>query len=68
MKLKERVERLAIPHEYSKTSDHVTISQGVCYGIPKKGENIEDYLHKADDLLYKAKEISRNTISIGHYE
>ena len=66
--LKKRVEEMNMKHEYSEVSDHVTISQGICYGIPKKNENIEDYLHKADELLYNAKEVSRNTISIGYYE
>lgn len=66
--LKMRIESKRIRHEYSKASNIVTISQGICYGIPKEGEKVEDYLHRADDLLYKAKEVSRNTIAIGKYE
>ena len=65
--LKKRIESKRIRHEYSKASNIVTISQGICFGNPKEGETVEDYLHRADDLLYKAKEVSRNTIAIGRY-
>ncbi len=66
--LKDRIEAERIKHEYSKASDVVTISQGICYGNPKEGDTLDEYLHKADELLYNAKEVSRNTLSLGFYD
>ncbi|MDD6194149.1 MAG: GGDEF domain-containing protein [Lachnospiraceae bacterium] len=54
-----------ITHAYSKAEKYLTISQGICWGIPKTHEKIWDYLHAADELLYKVKKISRNSIRIG---
>ncbi len=63
--LKNRVVKKAIPHEYSKASDIVTISQGVCYDVPTPGETLSDYLHKADEMLYLVKEKTRNSFAVG---
>ncbi|MCR4611389.1 MAG: GGDEF domain-containing protein [Lachnospiraceae bacterium] len=66
--LKKRIAEEAITHEFSEASDIVTISQGICYGVPIKGQKLDDYLYRADECLYKAKEVSRNTIYVGDYE
>ena len=66
--IKKRIEDEAIEHEFSKADDIVTVSQGVCCGFPKVGQKVEDYLHKADEFLYKAKDVSRNTVYIGNFE
>lgn len=63
--LKNRIVKNAIPHEFSKASNIVTISQGVCYDIPKNGETLSDYLHEADEMLYRVKEKTRNSFAIG---
>ena len=65
--LKKRVEDAAIKHEYSKAGDIVTISQGICFGCPKEGDKFEDYFNKADEYLYIAKEVSRNSLYLGRF-
>ena len=45
-----------IEHKASSISNRVTISQGICYGIPKKTTRYWDYLSRADEQLYKVKE------------
>lgn len=60
--LEERVKACNIKHEYSTTSDIVTITQGVCFGIFKPEYSISDYFNEADKALYEVKKINR-----GHY-
>lgn len=64
--LKDSIVERAMEHKYSLASDIVTISQGICWDNPKAGQNVWDYLHTADTMLYKVKEISRNSIKLGH--
>lgn len=66
--LKEKVLALNMEHKFSLALPIVTISQGVCYGMPVKGQKVEDYLHVADDMLYKMKEKTRNNYCVGNYE
>ena len=54
-------------HEFSRTkTKYVTISQGVFWGVPQPGGSVWDYLHEADNLLYKVKAKSRNSVAVGH--
>ena len=66
--LKQRLAEKHIPHEYSKVCDIVTISQGICFGVPEEGQNIWDFLSSADNMLYKIKKKSRNNFGIGKCE
>ncbi|MBP9490015.1 MAG: cache domain-containing protein [Aliarcobacter sp.] len=62
--IKNEVENLKIEHKASKISKYLTISIGI---ISKEGENItnSDLLYKeADDNLYEAKRLGRNSIFI----
>ncbi len=52
------VNDLKIPHEYSPTSDHVTISVGMA--LKENDLSQAELLKKADDALYRAKEGGRN--------
>ncbi|MCR5468959.1 MAG: GGDEF domain-containing protein [Lachnospiraceae bacterium] len=45
----------------------VTLSQGICWGLPNSSDKVWDYLHQADDELYKVKMNNRNGISVGRY-
>ena len=46
-------------------SSTVTISQGICWGIPRKGNRSWDFLHAADNMLYRVKKFSRNNYCVG---
>ena len=63
--LKDSICKKAIPHVHSKAAGVLTISQGICWGVPKAGDKVWDYLHTADQLLYQVKKVSRNSIRIG---
>lgn len=56
----EAVRGLRVPHKASSTSDHITISLGVCAGVPKAGSRAEDLVRAADRALYEAKSKGRN--------
>lgn len=56
-KLRSAVFNLAIPHVKSHSFNQVTVSIGLCSGIP---ENDNNPLNKADTALYQAKQNGRN--------
>lgn len=56
-KLRSAVFNLAIPHINSGPFHRVTISVGLCTGIPGNDDNL---LNKADAALYQAKQKGRN--------
>ena len=63
--LRKDIIDLQIEHAYSKALPVVTISQGICHDIPNKGNKSWDFLHTADNMLYRAKKKERNTIFVG---
>ena len=63
--LRRRVLALEMEHRFSKALPVVTISQGVCWGIPRKGNRSWDFLHAADNMLYRVKKFSRNNYCVG---
>lgn len=65
--LREKIVAMNMKHEYSSAAPYVTISQGGCYGIPKEADRVESFLHTADNMLYRIKEISRNSYQICEY-
>ena len=65
--LRGKIIEMNMKHEYSKAAPYVTISQGGCFGIPAEGEKVESYLHMADDMLYRIKEVSRNNYQVCEY-
>jgi len=64
--LRTVVNRLAVPHAFSSTADHVTISLGVASSQPQKGDDRDEVIHllieSADQRLYRAKEQGRNRV------
>lgn len=64
--LKQMIMQQAIEHKHSKSADIITISQGICWGIPTKENKVWDFLHAADVLLYEVKKVSRNSIRLGY--
>lgn len=63
--LREDIMALAIEHAYSKALAVVTISQGICQSVPTAGNKSWDFLHVADEYLYKVKRSRRNSICTG---
>lgn len=65
--LKQKILNTAMEHKFSKVPlKIVTISQGIYWGVPTQEHTIWNYLHSADDMLYRVKEKSRNSILLGH--
>jgi diguanylate cyclase (GGDEF)-like protein len=56
----EAVRNCKIPHESSAIADHVTISIGVTTGIAGYMQSVEEYINRADEMLYKSKHEGRN--------
>lgn len=61
--IRDAVEKLAIPHAFSRVSKHVTISLGVYTGIPDGDTPIEQFVANADRALYDAKR-DRNKVVV----
>ncbi len=62
--LNKGVDEMNVPHEYSSTSDHVTISLGVATMVPSSEVQPKTLIVKADEALYEAKESGRNQYKI----
>lgn len=61
--LRQSVEKLAIPHEYSKASNVVTISVGYYLGTPRSATMPMELVDCADQALYMSKEAGGNTVN-----
>ena len=62
--LRDRIYQQKWEHKFSLTDNIVTISQGICYGIPERDASMFGYLQGADKMLYEVKQQSRNAIKI----
>ncbi len=62
--LRDRIYQQKWEHNFSLTDNIVTISQGICYGIPERDASMFGYLQGADKMLYEVKQQSRNAIKI----
>lgn len=62
IQLQQSVMELAIPNEYSKVSSVITISQGAINQIPTETDTLQSFLNIADEGLYEAKKVSKNTV------
>ena len=58
--LLENVRNCCIPHLKSDIADHVTISIGITSGIVTHTQCGDDYVKRADEMLYVAKQNGRN--------
>ena len=52
--------KLKIKHQPSTINDYVTISAGLTSLAPSQDDSIEDFIRKADNALYMAKDHGRN--------
>lgn len=63
-KLRQQVEELHITHQFSPTSDHVTISVGVAATLPNEGKKSPlELIESADSMLYASKQNGRNQVN-----
>lgn len=58
--LRSGVDGMNLPHQYSTTADHVTISLGGASMLPNAESSPEELIAKADEALYRSKELGRN--------
>lgn len=61
-RIMEEIDALKLPHKASPTVGFVTVSAGVTTMYPSRQIGPEVLVHKADELLYLAKEKGRNRI------
>jgi len=60
--LQKEIDKLQIPNKNSEVSEFLTISAGIVELLPQEKDSIESIMKLADERLYKAKELGRNTI------
>lgn len=63
--LRQSIMDLKLEHRYSKALSIVTVSQGLCFGVPRLEDHVSDFLHTADEMLYRVKNLSRNNYCVG---
>jgi diguanylate cyclase (GGDEF)-like protein len=63
--LRRKVVEAAMPFPHSKIADVVTITQGLCWSVPIGQNRMWDYLHAADNMLYRTKKKARNHYTVG---
>jgi len=59
-KLLENIRRCNIPHKQNDAANYLTISIGVTTGKVAYTHNADNFVKKADELLYKSKQNGRN--------
>jgi diguanylate cyclase (GGDEF)-like protein len=59
-KLHQNIRKQRIPHESSEAAPHVTISIGGTTGKVEHTQSEEEYIQRADEMLYAAKQNGRN--------
>lgn len=67
-RLRQSIIDLKIENQYSAVSPFLTISTGVCYGIPPKDSSSSLFTRDADIAMYQAKKTGRNRIEVVSYE
>jgi diguanylate cyclase (GGDEF)-like protein len=66
-KLLNNIRNCNMPHEQNDAADCVTISIGVTTGKVTYLNNADDFVRKADELLYKSKQCGRNRYSFEQF-
>jgi diguanylate cyclase (GGDEF)-like protein len=59
-KLLENIRKCNVPHEQNDAADCLTISIGVTTGKVEHTHKTDDFVRKADELMYKSKHTGRN--------
>lgn len=66
LKLRKDIVDLNIVHSYSKALPIVTVSQGICMAVSAEENKGLDFLHMADEYLYKVKRGCRSHVCVGN--
>ncbi|MCA9839426.1 MAG: diguanylate cyclase [Trueperaceae bacterium] len=62
-KILHATQALVLPHALSTTSEYVSLSMGISTLIPEKDKRgSQDLIAEADEALYQAKRVGRNTV------
>ena len=64
-KLLENIKDMNIPHRKNDVAHCVTISIGVTTGKADQSQTEEDYINRADEMLYMSKQNGRNRSTFG---
>ena len=60
LRILKHVDALALPHSRSKAASFVTLSIGISYLVPDNLLTLKEFIKRADDALYQAKERGRH--------
>jgi len=64
-KMLDNIREMYMIHEKSDAADYVTVSIGGTTGIVLHTHNADDFVQKADEMMYKSKQEGRNRCSFG---
>ena len=67
-RIRYEIDRLRIPHNFSETADHLTVSLGVAATVPSQLMSPESCIEEADKALYQAKREGRNRVVVINYQ
>jgi len=62
--IRKSIEAMEIPNVLSEVSDCLTVSVGGFAEVPGEHDTVDLYMKKADERLYRAKEMGRNRVII----
>lgn len=62
--INEKMKKKKYSHRASLISDYITVSQGIINAVPEETHTIFDFIHLADNALYKAKEERRGSVGV----
>lgn len=65
--MRTAVEAMALPHQYSETAQHVTVSIGLGVVKPARGASPSEIIQLADKALYEAKHSGRNRVYVNYH-
>jgi len=66
-RLLQSTRELAIPHKASDVENFVTVSIGVTTGTVNRTLTADDFVKRADEMLYTSKQNGRNRYSFGRF-
>ena len=67
-RLKQAVLDGRFEHKFSLAANVVTITQGICMGVPQEGQSVFGYLQGADKMLYEVKQSTKNDYKLCTYK